>query len=359
MQNLFVNLDKNSYDISFHEDFLSLPFVLESINAPKKLFLITDSNVEKLYLGEVLCVLEKSGFETGYFSFNAGEENKNLTTIEAMISSMIKFGMDRKSCILALGGGVVGDMAGFASSIYMRGIDFVQIPTTLLSQSDSSVGGKTGVDFDGYKNIIGAFHQPKHVYINVSTLKTLPEREIISGLGEVIKHGIIKDKEFFLFLENNRELIKSLSLDTLINMTKTNCTIKADIVSKDEKESSVRAYLNFGHTVGHAIESLSEFKLSHGESVGLGMISASYISYKRGYIDECDFERILNVLESYGFKTKTEISDYDKVISIMMKDKKNSNGKIRFILPTKIGEVNIFDDVLKEEIIESLKVITK
>ncbi len=359
MQNLFVNLDKNSYNISFHEDFLTLPKVLTDINAPKKLFVITDSNVEKLYLGEVLDILNKSGFDTGYFSFPAGEENKNLATIQSMIQSMMKHGMDRKSLVLALGGGVVGDMAGFVSSIYMRGVDFMQIPTTLLSQSDSSVGGKTGVDFEGYKNLVGSFHQPKHVYINVATLKTLPEREIISGLGEVIKHGIIKDKEFFGFLENNQDKVKKLSLDTLIEMTKTNCSIKADIVSKDERESSVRAYLNFGHTIGHAVESLSEFLLSHGECVGLGMISASYISYKRGYIDETDFFKIIEILKSYGFKTKTDISNYDKILSLMKKDKKNLNGKIRFVLPIKIGEVKIFDDVSESEIIESLNIITK
>jgi len=357
MQNLFVNLDKNSYNISFNKDFLSLPKVLSDINAPKKLFIITDTNVEKLYLDEVKDILTKSGYDVGFFSFPAGEENKNLATIQSMISSMMKHGMDRKSLVLALGGGVVGDMAGFASSIFMRGVDFVQIPTTLLSQSDSSVGGKTGVDFEGYKNLVGAFHQPKHVYINVSTLKTLPEREIISGLGEVIKHGIIKDSEFFEFLEKSKEEVKSLSYDTLIKMSKINCSIKANIVCEDEREASIRAYLNFGHTIGHAIESLSDFKLSHGESVGLGMISASYISYKRGYIDKSDFERIINVLKSYGFKTKTVISDYEKVLSLMKKDKKTQNGKIRFVLPTKIGEVKIFDDITEKEIIESLNVI--
>lgn len=359
MEHLHVKLGKNSYDISFDTSFWKLLYALKDVGAPKKLFVVTDTNVEKLYLPEVMRILSGAGYDADYFAFSAGEENKNMSTILSIVSSMMKHGMDRKSMVIALGGGVVGDMAGFASAIYMRGIDYIGVPTTILSQSDSSVGGKTGIDFGGAKNIIGAFLQPKHVFINVSTVKTLPEREIISGLGEVIKHGIIRSEGFFEFLEKNVSLVKSLDEDTLLSMSKTNCAIKASVVEKDEKESGIRAHLNFGHTIGHAVESASDFKLSHGECVGLGMISASYIALARGYITKKDYDRIYNLLENYGFSVKTEIPDIKRILSLMKQDKKTISGKIRFVLPLKIGEVDIFDDVTEEEIISAIGVISE
>ncbi len=359
MDNLMVNLGVNSYDISFHSDFLQLGDELLKINAPKKLLIVTDTNVNELYATEVINVLKASGFDASCYTFPDGEENKNVDTLLGILKACMEEKLDRKSMLIALGGGVVGDMTGFAASIYMRGISFVQVPTTLLSQSDSSVGGKTGIDFMGAKNILGAFFQPKHVYINVLAVKTLPVKEIISGLGEVIKHGIIKDAKFFDFLMDNVETVKALKPEILMDISRTNCSIKANVVENDEKESGIRAYLNFGHTIGHAIESASDFTLTHGACVGLGMIAASFISEQRGLISDIELESIIGILEGYGFETQTEIADYDAVMNIMKSDKKSIGGKIRFVLPVTIGEVDIFDDVTDGEIYAALEFISK
>lgn len=358
MERLYVNLGENSYNISFHSDFGRLCEVLGEINAPKKLLIVTDTNVEKLYLEEVFGILSDGGYDVTSFAFKAGEENKTPQTVLDILSACMEHKLDRKSMIVALGGGVVGDMAGFAAAIYMRGISFIQVPTTLLSQSDSSVGGKTGIDFGGAKNILGAFLQPKHVYINVSTVKTLPHKEIVSGMGEVIKHGIIRDSEFFSFLSDNVDSVKKLETDTLIDMSKTNCSIKANVVEADEKESGVRAHLNFGHTIGHAIESASGYTLTHGECVGLGMVAASYIAEERGLITDIELESIIALLDSYDFKLRTKIDDYDRILSLMLSDKKTVGGKLRFVLPVSIGAVDIFDDVTEDEIISALEFIT-
>lgn len=359
MDRLFVDLGINSYDILFSDSFSGLNKALTDINAPKKLLVVTDSNVEKLYAREVNDILLGAGYDSAVYSFKAGEENKNMDTILGICGACIKHEMDRKSMIIALGGGVAGDMAGFAASIFMRGIDFVQIPTTLLSQSDSSVGGKTGIDFMESKNILGAFHQPKLVYINVSTLKTLPQKQFVSGMGEVIKHGIIKDKDFFEYLENNGDKVKELHSGTLIEMDRINCRIKAQVVEQDEKETGLRAILNFGHTIGHAVESAYNFKMTHGECVGLGMISASYIAHKRGMLDSYALERIENILRLYGFKTRVILPEADKVMDFMQKDKKKIGGSLKFVLPSEIGSVIQTTDVTREEIFAALEYISE
>lgn len=353
MDRLFVDLGENSYDIVFTDSFSALNEEIK--NPPKKMLIVTDTNVEPLYASEVKNELQKCGSEVFLHTIPAGEENKSMAEILKICSACIENGLDRKSLIVALGGGVVGDMAGFASAIYMRGIDFIQIPTTLLAQSDSSVGGKTGVDFAESKNILGAFHQPKLVYINVNTLKTLPPEQIVSGMGEVIKHGIIKDADFFCYIKENQEKLNSLDAQTFIKMSKTNCTIKADVVMQDEKENGLRAILNFGHTIGHAVESAFDFKLTHGECVGIGMCAASYIALKRGMIDENTLSDIENVLSAYGFRTKLALPPHDVIVSFMLKDKKRVSGKLKFVLPTAIGEVIQVTDVTPEEIDMALK----
>lgn len=359
MEKLFVDLGVNSYNILFSDSFSGLPDAMKDINAPKKLLIVTDSNVNKLYADEVNMLLQKNGYDSSVYSFTAGEENKSMDTILGICAACIKHELDRKSMIIALGGGVVGDMAGFAAAIFMRGIDFVQIPTTLLSQSDSSVGGKTGIDFMESKNILGAFHQPRLVYINVETLKTLPQEQLVSGMGEVIKHGIIRDSEFFSYLEKNSEDIKKLNSETLVNMDKINCSIKAEVVEQDEKENGLRAILNFGHTIGHAVESAYNFKMTHGECVGLGMIGASYIAYKRNMITSSVMERIENILTEYGFRTRVKLPDKDKILSFMHKDKKKTMGKLKFVLPVSIGEVIQTTDVTSGEIFAALEYISE
>ena len=357
MEKLHVNLGKNSYDILFSGTFAALPQSMAEISAPKKILIVTDTNVNKLYADDVNSLLKQNGYDSAVYAFAAGEENKGMDTILGICRACIEHGMDRKSMIGALGGGVVGDMAGFAAAIYMRGIDFIQIPTTLLSQSDSSVGGKTGIDFMESKNILGAFHQPRLVYINVVTLKTLPLEQFVSGMGEVIKHGIIRDASFFDYLENNAELIKTLDSETLIKMDKINCSIKADVVEKDEKEMGLRAILNFGHTIGHAVESAYDFKMTHGECVGLGMIGASYIALKRNMINDVTLNRIEKILNLYGFKTRVKLPPKETVMGYMQKDKKKIAGKLKFVLPTKIGDVEQTTDVTHDEIFAALNYI--
>ena len=359
MDRLYVNLGENSYDICFTDSFSSLPEELEKIDAPKKLLIVTDTNVGKLYADEVQSILNNAGYQSGVYVFNAGEENKNMEAILGICGACVRNRLDRKSMIIALGGGVVGDMAGFAAAIYMRGIRFVQIPTTLLSQSDSSVGGKTGIDFMESKNILGAFHQPKLVYINVTTLKTLPEVQFVSGMGEVIKHGIIRDSEFYEFIKNNAEKIKSLDNDVLIKMAKRNCEIKAGVVEQDEKESSLRAILNFGHTIGHAAESALNFRMTHGECVGLGMAAACNIAVSRGLITKEIADDIEHTMLEYGFNLKADLPDACVIYSFMQKDKKMANGKLNFVLPIKIGEVIRTADVTEQEITDAIKYISK
>lgn len=359
MEKLFVDLGKKSYDILFSDSFNGFAKAMSDINAPKKLLVVTDSNVEKLYADEVNDLLIKNGYDSKIYAFTAGEENKGMDTILVICGACIEHEMDRKSMLVALGGGVVGDMAGFAAAIFMRGIDFVQVPTTLLSQSDSSVGGKTGIDFMESKNILGAFHQPKLVYINVATLKSLPNEQFVSGMGEVIKHGIIRDSEFFDYIEKNSDKIKTLDNETLIKMDKINCSIKADVVEQDEKENGLRAILNFGHTIGHAVESAYDFKMTHGECVGIGMVGASYIAYKRNMIDESTLNRIENVLDMYGFKIRVDLPEKEVVYGYMQKDKKKIAGKLKFVLPTKVGDVMQTTDVSKDEIFAAFDYITK
>lgn len=359
MDKLFVDLGENSYNILFSDSFSGLAEAMTEINAPKKLLIVTDSNVNELYADEVNNILHKKGYDSAVYAFNAGEENKKMDTILGICEACIKYGLDRKSMIIALGGGVVGDMAGFAAAIFMRGIDFVQIPTTLLSQSDSSVGGKTGIDFLESKNILGAFHQPKLVYINVGTLKTLPQEQFVSGMGEVIKHGIICDREFFDYLEEIHSEIKSLDSRNLIKMDKVNCSIKAKVVEQDEKENGLRAVLNFGHTIGHAVESAYDFKMTHGECVGIGMIAASYIAYKRDMIGLNDLERIESILKLYGFRTRVKLPQEEKILGFMHKDKKKISGKLKFVLPTAIGAVMQTTDVEPSEISGALKYISE
>ncbi len=356
---LNVDLGKNSYNIIFSDSFNSLPDEMLRINAPKKVLIVTDTNVEKLYLKEVQSLLGANGYDVFSHAITAGEENKNMQSILDICAACVKHNMDRKSLIVALGGGVVGDMAGFAASIYMRGIDFVQLPTTLLSQSDSSVGGKTGIDFEGGKNLLGAFHQPRLVYINVATLKTLPHEQFVSGMGEVIKHGIISDYSFFEYIRANSDKIKALDSKTLVELTHKNCSIKADIVSKDEKETGIRANLNFGHTIGHAIESAFDFKMTHGECVGLGMLGAAYIACKRGLVTDEQVSQIKETLEIYGFSTKVALPYFDVIHAYMQKDKKKTADGLKFVLPTSIGSVEHFTDVCAEEIDNALNYIKK
>jgi 3-dehydroquinate synthase len=265
-----------------------------------------------------------------------GEEAKQWSVIEELIGKLIDAGLDRQSTIIALGGGTVGDVAGFAASIYLRGIKVVQVPTTLLAMVDSSIGGKTAVNHPKGKNLVGSFHQPDRVLIDPSLLETLPDSEIKSGLAEVIKYGVIHDEELFKLLE--RKSLRDLSPDDMVEIIARCAATKARYVEQDEEDrKGIRAALNYGHTLGHAVETLTNHSVSHGEGVAIGMAAAVWISRENGLIMYSDYYQIINLIENYGLPTKVPSLDHDSVIEVMHRDKKAEQGQIRFVLPIGIG----------------------
>lgn len=349
-----VNLGERSYPIYIGGEFASLARVCSSHEIKGKAVIVADSNVAPFYTGELSEILKNAGVDIYKYVFEAGEKNKNLDTIRDLYSFFLDKKLERSSTVFALGGGVTGDITGFAAATYLRGIRFAQIPTTLLAQSDSSVGGKVGVDFNGVKNIVGAFYQPDFVFMNVNTLKTLPDRELKAGLAEVIKHGIIRDADFFEYIEYNIKRIFQFNEEILTYLTKTNCRIKAAVVEEDEKENDLRAILNFGHTTGHAIESISDFNLLHGECVSIGMAAACSISNRMGFLEEKDMTRIRNLLVKAGLPVTVKGVKPEKVYEKMFSDKKISSGKLRFVLPKSIGDVFIMGTVPEEIIMDAL-----
>lgn len=316
----------------------------------RKAVIICDTNTKRFYLDEVMKLLEGSFLSLSYICFEAGEERKNLDTIYDFYTKMTEYKLDRKSVVIALGGGVVGDMAGFAAATYMRGIAYVQIPTTLLSQVDSSVGGKTGVDFLGNKNLIGAFYQPAFVFMNSSVLKTLPRREVSAGMAEVIKHGYIIDREYLKMLNDKKEDIKALKGEAVRDVLYGSCKAKAYVVSQDEKETGLRAILNYGHTFGHAVETLLGFRLLHGECVAVGIMAALYISLERGAITEEDYKNAEGLLKFFGLPVKIKGIAAEDIHRQMFMDKKTKNNVITFVLLKRIGEAYTDKDVSTEEV---------
>ncbi|HAV89960.1 MAG TPA: 3-dehydroquinate synthase [Eubacterium sp.] len=356
---LTVNYEgKPCYDIVFSNSFDQLNRLLSKfLLREKKVCIITDDTIAPLYLDEVKKVFaEVAGFVTEYV-INAGEEYKTLRTVEGIYKHLIETKFDRNDYVIALGGGVVGDMTGYVAATYLRGISFIQIPTTLLSQVDSSIGGKTGVDLDGYKNMIGAFYQPKLVYINVSTLKSLNRRIFLSGMGEIIKHGIIKDKDYLNWLRSNNEKIIDRDPEILIQMIKNSCYIKKCVVENDPKEKGERALLNFGHTIGHSVEKLYNFEKYHGECVAIGMVVAAYISKNKGFISESEAESIKRIVSIFELPNSITGLKADSIIEVSKNDKKMDSKKIKFIVIKDIGEAiidsSITDDDMRNAILEA------
>lgn len=358
MENLFVNTENKKYPIYFENNFDGLIKASEKAGFSNgKVCIIADSNVGKLYMDKVKDVFGKIFSEVYGFEFQAGEQNKNLDTIMKIYDFCAANHIDRKSVIACLGGGVCGDMAGFAAATFMRGIKFVQIPTSLLAQVDSSVGGKVGVDFKGNKNMIGAFYQPEFVYMALDVLDTLTEREFAAGMAEVIKYGPISSEEFLCFIEKNKESIKKRDKEILSEIIRKCCEIKADVVSRDEKDTGEREILNFGHTIGHAVETKKGFELLHGECVGLGMIAVLDICEKRGYITKATAERISSLLAYFGLPLKTGGITAEVVYSQMFLDKKVKNNMIRFVLMKDFGVMERTGNVDKEEILSAINII--
>lgn len=328
-----------------------------------KIGIITDSNVFRIYRDKF-----KEWFKEDVviLTFEAGEKHKNIDTVLNLISQMISEGFDRKSLLVALGGGVTGDITGFVASIFMRGIPYIQVPTTLLAMVDSSIGGKTGVDTTFGKNLIGTFFQPEFVIIDVNFLKTLPYLEVKNGFAEVIKHSLIMDERYFSTIESlEANFLKVIEPILMIKIIKRSCEIKSYVVSKDEREGGLRQILNLGHTIGHGIEKLSNFLIPHGMCVAFGIFFESLISMNNGVLSEMDFQRIENLLKKFGYFEEISILknlDFNELLKILLYDKKNVSREIRVVFLERIGKVHSRDGqfsfkVTEEHITKALGVI--
>lgn len=359
-QLLVTDGTKPIYSIEITQTFEALADELAGQHlSGRKICLVSDSHVGPLYFAPVERELKKTGASVFTFSFPAGEASKNLETVQDLYEFLIKNHFDRSDCLAALGGGVVGDLTGFAAATYLRGIRFFQIPTSLLAQTDSSIGGKTGVDFRTYKNMVGAFYQPVLVHMNMAALSTLSKRQYCSGLGEIIKHGIIRDASYFDWIADHVDQIKALDPQTLEQMIYVSCQIKKEVVEHDQKEKGERAVLNFGHTLGHAIEKLSDFKLYHGECVVLGMICALKISLDRGFIARTEYDSCLALFKSFGFPMSVQGISAKDVVRVSKTDKKMNKGVVNFILIHPFGNAVIDRTVSDEEMMDSLREVLR
>jgi 3-dehydroquinate synthase len=351
-----VDLPESPYDVVIQ------PGLLDEIGArvaelakSKKVGIVSDSNTGPLYAARVAASLNKTGIDVTHATLPAGEAHKTLASLLPVYDAFLSARFERSTPILALGGGVVGDMTGFVAATLLRGVPFIQVPTTLLSMVDASVGGKTGVDHAMGKNLIGAFHQPKAVLIDPQVLTTLPPRELRSGLAECIKHDIIRDADGFATLERDIDAILAMDIDRLSALIAHNVAIKAAVVAADPFEHGERAHLNFGHTFGHAIESVSNYELAHGEAIALGMCAASYAAMKLNLIDDATRRRMVNLIARAQLPTSGIAQNVDAVMDAMFSDKKVKAGKLRFILPDGIGHVVIRDDLPKELIRDAVR----
>ena len=338
MRELHVNLGENSYDILFGSGLLkNLPEYIKRVYKGKKLFIITDNNVEKYYREQLETILKDYDFT--FYILEAGEKSKTLDNVAKIYKAMINSSLSRDDLVVAFGGGVTGDIAGFAAATYMRGVPFIQVPTTLLSQVDSSVGGKVGVDLEEGKNLVGAFNQPKIVLIDTAVLKTLTDRYFFDGLAEVVKYGCIYDEKLFLLLEGlkNREEVMEHIEDILYR----SCDIKREVVEEDEKEHGLRMILNFGHTVGHGLEQYYNYeKYTHGEAVALGMTEILETGEREGITENGCLERTKRLLMQFNLPVEDKYNRED-VIQIMKRDKKNKKGEVNFVMIEKIGKYKI------------------
>ena len=350
-----VDLGSRSYSVHFGP--LETSKLISSLELGKKSVVITDENVGPLYAERVLESLRSANIDVSQITIAAGEKSKSLAAAENILEAMAQAGLDRSSSVIALGGGVIGDLAGFVASVYFRGIPYVHIPTTVLAQVDSSIGGKTGVNLASGKNLVGSFHQPRAVLVDVSTLETLPEREFNEGCAEIIKHAIIRDADLF-------ERLKTFDRTNIVELTaiiQRNIEIKADIVSKDETETlGLRALLNFGHTIGHGIENAAGYgAMLHGEAISLGMLAAARLSLASARLPQKDLAAIEAMLVQFGLPTKLpKTISTESILTAMGKDKKFSGGAIRFVLTSGIGDAFLSSHIGIEDIrreIEALR----
>lgn len=346
------------YHIYLEPDFAKLPEAVEPLNIKeRKLCIVADSTTAELYGAELKEILKETCTYVSMFVFPAGEVNKTLNTVRDLYEHLILEKFDRKDMLVALGGGVVGDLTGFAAATYLRGIGFIQIPTTLLSQVDSSIGGKTGVDFDAYKNMVGAFHMPRLVYMNLNVLKTLPDRQFACGMGEIIKHGLIQDSDYLEKLSTYQREIREKYYAALLWMVAGSCKVKRHVVEEDPTEQGIRAWLNFGHTIGHSVEKLKDFTLCHGECVAIGCAAAAWMSWKRGLISEKEKEAAEQLLLDYQLPVRVKGLKPEDIVKTTKLDKKMDAGKVKFVLLKKIGEAFVTRDVEDEELLRASRYV--
>ena len=357
MPSIRVELGENSYPIIVDQKILNRAGeLLRSQAKSEKVIVVADAYVSCRYGDEVLKGLSDAGFDSRITEVPSGEEHKSLEWFGKLHDQLVSHRMDRTSTLIALGGGVIGDLAGFVASTYMRGISYVQIPTTLQAQVDASVGGKTGINHPKGKNLIGAFYQPKLVLIDVATLRTLPARDVRAGFIEVIKHGVIMDVPLFDQIEENLDAILNLDAEILIDVIARSCVDKAEVVANDEKESRLRMTLNYGHTFGHALEALTDYNVfRHGEAVAVGMNCAAQLACNLGMLPPVDMKRQKKLIRRAGLPTSfpPEVRP-DALLDAMYLDKKTKGGKLNLVLPTRIGEVDIRDDVDDSEVLYAI-----
>jgi 3-dehydroquinate synthase len=354
MQTVHIDLGSRSYPILIGSGLLDQPSVLVQAIPARDVLVVTNETVGPLYLAAVLRGL--AGKRVASIALPDGERYKTLETLGRVLDAMVEQRLNRDACIVALGGGVVGDMAGFAAACYQRGVDYVQVPTTLLAQVDSSVGGKTGVNHPGGKNLIGAFHQPRAVISDTATLATLPVRELRAGLAEVIKYGLVDDLEFLGWIERNAQPLLALDPEALAHAVRRSCEIKARIVAADEREQGQRALLNFGHTFGHAIETATGYgQWLHGEAVAVGMVLATDLSRRLGWLAEADVARVRALLERVGLPSHAPAIGADHALELMGMDKKVLAGRIRLVLLRKLGQGAVSGDYPAEALEATLR----
>jgi 3-dehydroquinate synthase len=357
MPTVHVNLGPRSYDIEIGSGNLTAVARFCDAEADDAhAVIITDSNVDELYVDPVSDALAEAGSEVDVLSVEPGESSKCAEVAAELWENMLDAGADRKSVVVAVGGGVVGDLAGFVAATFGRGLRFLQVPTTLLAQVDSSVGGKVGINLPGGKNMVGAFWQPRGVVIDVSVLGSLPDREYRAGLAEVVKYGVIQDAEFFAYLEKNVELINKRDAAALTYIVKRCCRLKADVVEKDEREETgLRSILNYGHTFGHAFEAATGYEqLLHGEGVAIGMMCAARLAERLGRMDATFVERQRKLLTTFGLSLDVPDVDRDEVIELMYHDKKVEHGKLRFVLPSRMGRVELVPGIDTDSILAAM-----
>lgn len=352
VETVTVELGDRSYPIDIGTHLLDeIGPRLAAVVSSRQVAVITNPSVGKLYLSRVVTSLQAAGFRTASIAIPDGEEHKNLAWLMFIYDRLLDAHGDRTSPVLALGGGVIGDLAGFAAATFLRGVPFVQLPTTLLAQVDSSVGGKTGVNHPAGKNLIGTFYQPRLVVIDISTLRTLPHREFVAGLVEVIKYGAILDAELFALIEQNLDRIVAVDVDLLRLIVRRCCALKALVVQRDERESDYRSILNFGHTLGHAIESLTEYKrYLHGEAVAIGMAFAARVSRSRGHCNDETEHRVVELLKRVGLPVEVprELLGANLALAVES-DKKAASGKVKFVCIESLGHTR-FESLTAQEI---------